>query len=55
MKRKSVETKKNKTDVRFEKRLMEKILDGGDLEEIAQVVRSFYKENWKGVLFEKVG
>jgi hypothetical protein len=55
MKKKSSGIKKNKTDLVFEKKVMERILDGGTLNDIESLIKTYYKDKWKPILLKKVG
>ena len=54
MKQKTREPKKTKTDMVFEKKVMEQILDGGTLGDLQSLIKKHYKDNWKSILLKKV-
>ena len=54
MNRKQPKTKKTKTELAFEKSVMENILDGGSLKDIIKLIKSNFKNDWKNFLLKKV-
>jgi hypothetical protein len=47
--------KKNRTDMEFEKKVLDSILEGGSLENILTLIKKHYQKSPEGILLKKVG
>ena len=54
MKPKQPKTKKDKIELAIQKKIIDKILDGGKLEDIIKIIKTNSKNDWKKYLLKKV-
>ena len=54
MKPKQPKTKKDKIELAIQKKIIDKILDGGKLKDIIKIIKTNLKNDWKKYLLKKV-